>query len=92
MVLLPNLSKVEAESIAERCRLLVANQPIATADLEIHATISVGAIWTCMDATIEGLLHTADQALYEAKAMGRNTVAFRSRSSNRAPESISAVA
>ncbi len=58
-------------ALAERVRAAVA-----AADLGgIHATVSIGvATWRVRDGSIAGALNRADQALYIAKASGRNCV------------------
>lgn len=76
VVILPNLSEVEARSVAERCRRMVADTPVIVGADEIYATISIGAVWTDENANFQRLLTLADKALYSAKANGRNVVAF----------------
>ena len=78
VVLLPSISKSEAAIVAERCRKLIAEKPIRLNETNIYVTISIGAIWTRQESSFDTVLKLADQALYEAKAMGRNAVSFKS--------------
>jgi diguanylate cyclase (GGDEF)-like protein len=69
-VLLPGLSSVEALGVAETIRLKVqqwSDEPNVT-------TVSIGVASLTPTTTMEWsvLLHTADKALYAAKANGRN--------------------
>lgn len=61
---------------AERLREVVCSEPITHKDISITVTISVG-VATTLDPNrqdVEALLAAADQALYRAKAAGRNRV------------------
>ena len=61
---------------AERLRLAVSASPIRTPKAEVTVTISIGVAATnpCGDCSIEKLIQSADAALYQAKANGRNRV------------------
>lgn len=83
VLMLPNLGRDDAHRVAERCRRMVAEKPILAMGEQIDATISIGAIWTRKTTSFDGLLAIADEALYEAKARGRNTVAFRARGNSK---------
>ncbi len=49
------------------------SKPIGLSDVQIHPTLSVGAaVWPDDGATLAGVLHNADLALYASKARGRN--------------------
>ena len=75
-VLLPETSESEAFAIANRIRQGVAARPLAISETEgVELTISIGLAVFPDDATgEEGLVEKADQALYAAKAAGRNRV------------------
>ena len=77
MVLLPDTSIDDAEVFVERVRREVARKPFAIGDQEpLRMTISAG-ISTYPHAEIgnaETLVRVADEALYAAKAAGRNRV------------------
>jgi diguanylate cyclase (GGDEF)-like protein len=75
LAVLPHTDGPGATRIAERLRQLVQDTPYGnkTGDRTISTTLSIG----CATNLIGGdnnLLHRADQALYRAKATGRNSV------------------
>jgi diguanylate cyclase (GGDEF)-like protein len=80
-VLLPETAESEAFASADRIRQAVAARPLAFSETEgVELTISIGlAVFPDDAASEEGLVEKADQALYAAKAAGRNRV-YRSRS------------
>ena len=80
VVVMPDTSIEDAERIAERIRLHVAGSPFRVmggAEL-LTVTISIGVAATIGEADRpEVLLKRADEAVYEAKASGRNKVVSR---------------
>jgi two-component system, cell cycle response regulator len=80
VVVMPDTALVDAERIAERIRLHVAGSPfrvMAGAEL-LTVTISIGVAATVGEGDRpEALLKRADEAVYEAKAGGRNRVISR---------------
>ncbi len=69
--ILPNTSKEEAITIAERMRKSIAEHPLANASF----TISIGIASFPQDAqTKEEIIRKADLALYRAKKEGKNKV------------------
>jgi len=77
VVLMPDTPIEGAHRIAERIRLNVAGSPfrVAGGRETLNATISVGvASTTPEDGSAESLLKRADEAVYAAKAKGRNRV------------------
>ncbi|THC46582.1 sensor domain-containing diguanylate cyclase [Massilia sp. Mn16-1_5] len=76
-VLLPSTGIDQALASAERLRLAVSTRLVAADGAEIAYTVSAGV--AVLDATAEGnidlLIKRADEALYIAKAQGRNRVA-----------------
>ena len=78
VVLLPDTSEPGAAQIAERIRAAIDELPLEHAGSEYgHVTASIGlASWTPEhDAEADAVIKAADEALYYAKATGRNKVA-----------------
>jgi two-component system cell cycle response regulator len=77
VVVMPGASLADAERTAERIRMHISGSPIRVnkgADV-LTVTISIGVAATNGSTdTPEALLKRADEALYEAKAGGRNRV------------------
>ena len=76
VILLPITDAQAAASLAERLRACVADQAWDSPSGTLHITISVGVatLPSARISTSEQLLACADQALYQAKANGRNRV------------------
>jgi two-component system cell cycle response regulator len=64
------------ERLYERLRAGVAGSQIPTKTGEVSLTVSVGVASGTGCSTVDDLLAAADAALYEAKAAGRNRVAY----------------
>lgn len=76
-IMLSNVSREAAFSVAERIRFHLENKQFyVDEDQEISIQISIGISWNMPNktSTLEELLHEADQALYQAKWTGRNKV------------------
>jgi len=73
-ILLPDTGIVEAKSIAERLRTIVAVNEICSGDLVFKITISIGVASAKQDGKLEDFFAEADRALYRAKESGRNRV------------------
>src|SRR5262245_15832766 len=75
-IILPRAGAVEALVVAERVRSLVAQMHLEVgAGQYAAATISGGiAVSTICGPTLRELVHQADQAMYAAKARGKNQV------------------
>jgi diguanylate cyclase (GGDEF)-like protein len=78
LVLSPDREALAALAMAERIRVAIEGLAMRHRGLEDGCvTVSVGvALAERAEVTLEGLLRDADSALYEAKRMGRNTVAL----------------
>ncbi len=75
-VVLKNASLEEAKLVAEKFRETVATGIVFYGGQEISLTVSIGVAAMHDDINdIEDILKRADDALYRAKAMGRNSVA-----------------
>ena len=74
-VVLRDASLEEAKKVAEKLRGTVAGKKVNYMEQEIHFTVSIGvAAIHCNTDDIEDILKVADDALYKAKAEGRNCV------------------
>lgn len=78
IVLLPATQAAEALGVAERLRRALAETPIETPRGQVIVTASFGVACcaTTADEAADGdaLIQLADEALYEAKGAGRNTI------------------
>jgi diguanylate cyclase (GGDEF)-like protein/PAS domain S-box-containing protein len=76
VILMPETDQEKALQAAERLRQTIAEFPILLSDENISVTTSIGV--ACCDSQddlrLEILLNRADEALYQAKHMGRNRV------------------
>ena len=74
-VLLPETSAEDAVKIAEKIRTSVEANLFSLRRQRMAMTVSIGVANLPKDALdLEDLLHKADQALYQAKKLGRNKV------------------
>ncbi|KPC52777.1 Response regulator PleD [Amantichitinum ursilacus] len=75
VLLLPGTPLPRAAEVAERIRLAIARQSMEFEELRLRVTVSIGvADWQPGEPDLDNTLRRADQALYLAKAAGRNTV------------------
>jgi diguanylate cyclase (GGDEF)-like protein len=75
VLLLPQTDAAGAWNVAEKVRAEVAAAPVDTDQGPLQISLSAGVACHPADgATIEALLAAADEALYEAKAAGKNRV------------------
>jgi carbonic anhydrase len=78
-VVLKNASFKDAKKVAEQFRETVAGKKVIYGNQVISITVSIGVASICGDTddsnNIEDILKKADDALYKAKAKGRNCVA-----------------
>jgi diguanylate cyclase (GGDEF)-like protein len=73
ILLLPETDQANALQVANKLCRLIAGQVIEFKGMQIQVTISAG-VTTCNPtmATLDELLSRADQALYQAKRLGKN--------------------
>jgi len=77
IVVAPQVEADELRALAERLRASVAEHEVAVGGTSLRITVSAGcAMAQEGEETTERLLKAADEALYAAKAAGRNQVAF----------------
>ncbi len=75
VVLLPNISGLEAVQVAERMRLSVAASEMLVNGEQLRYTASFGvAEFDAKELSLSSFLARADEALYRAKRNGRNRV------------------
>lgn len=75
LVLLPQMSCESAFERAEQWRQEFANSPTMLGPLQVAATLSIGLATFPQDGKEpQELIQHADQAMYQAKALGRNRV------------------
>ncbi len=75
-IVLPETSKAQARTIAERIREKLSETSVSLPQGDaVFFTVSIGISGTASkEATLDGLLKSADVALYKAKRYGRNRV------------------
>ena len=74
LVLLPDTSLEDAQSVAERIRCAVAGHATHPAGAPLTATLSLGVCEVRGDESLSGAIARADGALYQSKQAGRNRV------------------
>jgi len=75
-VILSDTSAKHAGGLVERFLELARNTEISSGDAAVSIRCSVGYTEATADDTVESLIDRADQALYQAKADGRDCSAF----------------
>jgi two-component system, cell cycle response regulator len=77
LIILPGCDEQKAAQQAERLRLAIAERPLILTEGSISVTVSIGAIAKECGSydSPSCLVRAADEALYRAKAAGRNQVA-----------------
>ncbi|HEY9866526.1 MAG TPA: diguanylate cyclase [Candidatus Obscuribacterales bacterium] len=74
VILLPETDQADALKIAQDICDLIAHLSIPTEKGNLKITVSIGvAVFRAQDTRIEDIFDRADQCLYQAKALGRNT-------------------
>tara|TARA_R110002167_G_scaffold45066_4_gene135433 strand:+ start:828 stop:1892 length:1065 start_codon:yes stop_codon:yes gene_type:complete len=79
LVILDDVSEVQATNIAEKIRSNIAKLRIPVAvDATSNVSVTIGVFSTIRPYTdgVEKLLQSADEALYQGKKQGRNTVVY----------------
>jgi diguanylate cyclase (GGDEF)-like protein len=75
LLLLPNISRTEAEQRMRDIQVAVSSMPHQWNEHAFAVTLSIGVVWIGQEsASVEDLIRRADAALYMAKSQGRNLV------------------
>jgi len=74
LLLFPNTGEDESRAVCERIRRAMEERPVTHNGIEIPVTASIGLVTGTGEDTGDELVELADQALYRAKAKGRNRV------------------
>ena len=91
VVVLPETPLPVAMLVADRLRAVIADTPfhLEEAGVDLTVTISIGvALYRDARETSASLLNRADEALYAAKAKGRNCVVCADEEPAAAPRAI----
>ena len=91
IVVLPETRLADAEALMERLRREIDRSPIACGTHVHHITASFGVADGRNGSSTHRLIKRADDAMYEAKMGGRNTVRAHQYDSEELPESMRAV-
>ncbi|ABD87304.1 GGDEF domain-containing protein [Rhodopseudomonas palustris] len=90
LLVLPETTQDSAQPTLDRLRRIVADLDWSAFSQGMTVTMSVGIASWCNNETPEALLARADDALYEAKADGRNRVALSRPAPGAAPDRAAA--
>src|SRR6185503_11686754 len=74
LVVLPDTDAAGGATVAESIRHAVSEAPVPTSAGRLTVTVSVGSACWDGDEEIQVLLERADQAMYAAKAGGRDSI------------------
>lgn len=74
MVLLPDTSKEQAQTVLERLRLRACTTPISKGESSVIQSVSAGISELAAEESPLAAIANADQALYRAKSQGRNQI------------------
>ena len=74
LVLLPDTTPEQAHTVLERLRKRASCAPISKGDVSVTQTVSVGIAMLVGEDSNETVVARADEALYCAKAQGRNRI------------------
>ena len=77
LIVLPGLAEGDPSQRLTQLQRAISQKPFLYLDEPIHVTSSFGATWVAPDTiSVVDMIRRADEALYEAKAFGRNRVVF----------------
>jgi diguanylate cyclase (GGDEF)-like protein len=72
MIVMPGLDRQDSIARIQQAHQTVGNRPVTYKNIEVLVMCSFGVAWLDQSHDLESLVHAADQALYSAKANGRN--------------------
>lgn len=75
LVILPNTSEPAAVGVAERLREAIEQSVLVIDGARVTLTVSIGVASLARESDFDALIRATDEALYAAKAQGRNRVA-----------------
>jgi diguanylate cyclase (GGDEF)-like protein len=77
LIVLPGLGEDDPSARLTQIQRAISQKPFLYLDESIHVTSSFGAAWIDPHTTnVEDMIRRADEALYNAKAFGRNRIVF----------------
>lgn len=88
LIILPAVTLEETQAIAERCRVAVASSQVKKDTQSAPVTISIGAEWLPERPEFLAFVARADEALYQAKRLGRNCVALAWQGATRSAQAL----
>ncbi|HYN08852.1 MAG TPA: diguanylate cyclase [Vicinamibacterales bacterium] len=74
LLVLPDCDPGAAVSVLERARMGVVGRPVDAGHVSLEVSVSAGVAWASARVESSALVQAADEALYRAKAGGRNRV------------------
>jgi two-component system, cell cycle response regulator len=78
LVVLPGCDNAITLELAERLRGSIANEPVDVGNARVTMTVSLGAVcWQGETPDALAILRAVDEALYQAKHVGRNQAVFK---------------
>ena len=81
LAIVPACPEAEVASVLERIRSAVADSPVAVEGHKVRVTVSIGGAMS-RGTSVDALIRSADDALYQAKVAGRDRVVVAGRSSS----------
>jgi len=73
LIVVPGARREELRDVLERMRAAIAERPFAIGDGVLAVTVSIGGVVSAGESA-DGLIAGADDAMYAAKARGRDCV------------------